>query len=475
MSRPSASELREALRAGLVQRLAPAGWREGSDDGHSLVALACPVGDGFVATIEVWQASSYPDRPPVVVTYMHAGVGFEALQRLAPLLGVFELDVKSAVIWPQAAAEDEDQGEDFEEDEEEEFDEGEDNDDEEQWEGRELRTFADADLLAAELAPVALERAIPYARRYADLDVLLTKVPGPRSGSVSHAALLAAAGRFDEAKASLAQLPPPAPGLGWMREQQRAARQLERWIDSGGDPALIPEAPPPPRYQRSPPPSMSKVWRESRARFAAVDVVRREGIGKDRAELRAMLERELAARGLRESPLWFEQTLDHLHDSSAEKRELLVKGLIGAGKLGIKAFKGIREGRSLPDLSVPDWLEPPARAAWSVPRQHPGRWAEVQISEGSEEWLERVYQAIPRLFGSTASLQAWLDWDANEEHCLAVHIGERWVGRLDESAATACRAVMDAAGERDESPNTQARLTPRPRPAGYLLEVQLPA
>jgi hypothetical protein len=35
--------------------------------------------------------------------------------------------------------------------------------------------------------------------------------------------------------------------------------------------------------------------------------------------------------------------------------------------------------------------------------------------------------------------------------------------------------VMETAGERDESPCTQARLTPRPRPGGYLLEVQLPS
>jgi hypothetical protein len=469
VSRPSASELRESLRAGLVARMAPEGWRQVGDDGQRLVALVCPVADEFVATIEVWQASSHPDRPPVVVTYMHAGVGYEPLRRLAPLLGMFGLDVHSALVWPEAFADDENEdGEDGEDDEE---DEGE---DEERWDGRELYTSADADRLAAELAAVALDRAVPYARRYADLDVLLARVPGARSGTGRRAALLAAAGRFDEAKASLAQLPAPAPGLDWMRDEQRAARQLRRWIDSGGDPALIPEEPPPPRYQRSPPPSMSILWTESRATSAAVDVVRREGVGKDRADLRAMLERELAERGVSKSPLWFEQTLDHLHDTSADKRELLVKGLISAGKLGIKAFKGIREGQSVPDLSVPEWLRPPIRAAWPVPRQHPARWAEVQIAEESGEWLDRVYQAVPRLIGSTASLEAWLDWDADRKRDLAVHVGELKVGMLDESATTAFRAVMEAAGERDESPSTQARLTPRPTPGRYLVEVALP-
>lgn len=464
--------MREALRAGLVERLASGGWRRVGSDGHRLVALVCPVADEFVATIEVWQASSYPDRPPVVVTYMHAGVGYEPLRRLAPLLGMFGLDVHSTLIWPEPFDEDEDEDEDDHKDKDKDDEDA--DADAERCDGRELRTLADADRLAAELAAVALERAVPYARRHADLDVLLARVAGTRSATIRSAALLATAGRFDEAKEVLARLPPPAPGLDWMRDEQRAARQLQRWIDSGGDPALIPDEPPPPRYQRSPPPSMSKLWKQSRATSAAVDEVRRAGGGKDRAELRAMLERELAKRGVSESPLWFEQTLDHLHDTPADKRELLVNGLIGAGKLGIKAFKGIREGQSLPDLSVPEWLKPPARAAWPVPRQRPAGWAEVQIAEESGEWLERVYQAIPRLIGSTASLVAWLDWDTDQERDLAVHIGERKVGTLEESATTAYRAVMEAAGDRDESPYTQARLTPRPTPGSYLLEVELP-
>ena len=71
-------------------------------------------------------------------------------------------------------------------------------------------------------------------------------------------------------------------------------------------------------------------------------------------------------------------------------------------------------------------------------------------------------------------LQAWLDWQADAERCLAVYLGERQVGTLDETATTAYRAVMQAAGERDESPYMQARLTPRPGSGGYLLEVQLP-
>lgn len=139
------------------------------------------------------------------------------------MLGVFDLDVQSTVLWPQAFAEDR---EEDDKDEENDLDDDEDGEDEERWYGRELRTLDDADRLAAELAEVALERAVRYAKRYATLDTLLERVEWNRTVSVRYAALLAAAGRFEEAKASLPQLPAPAPGLSLMRVEQRAARQL---------------------------------------------------------------------------------------------------------------------------------------------------------------------------------------------------------------------------------------------------------
>jgi hypothetical protein len=131
---------------------------------------------------------------------------------------MFDLDVQSALVWPEAFAtpEDDDEERDEEDDDADDDDEDEEDDEDpaEEWHGRELRTLDDVHQLAGELAVVAAERAIPYAKRYADLDRLIARVPGPHWGSVRRAALLAAAGRFDEARASLAVLPAPAwPGL----------------------------------------------------------------------------------------------------------------------------------------------------------------------------------------------------------------------------------------------------------------------
>ena len=135
-------------------------------------------------------------------------------------------------------------------------------------------------------------------------------------------AVLGAAGRFQEASAALARYRPSTGSRARDRDARRFLHQVRRYIDSGGDLSIVPDEAPPSRYatETSERPSVSAVWRESRARGEAVDVVKGMSPDTDRSELRAALERELAARGLTESPLWFEQTLDHLHDSPSNER-----------------------------------------------------------------------------------------------------------------------------------------------------------
>jgi hypothetical protein len=87
-----------------------------------------------------------------------------------------------------------------------------------------------------------------------------------------------------------------------------------------------------------------------------------------RARPPASLERELAARGLSESPLWYEHTLDHLHDTPVERAQQLARGVRAAAGLGVRAVRALREHRPPPDLSPPAWLDPPDRAAYGVPK-----------------------------------------------------------------------------------------------------------
>lgn len=258
------------------------------------------------------------------------------------------------------------------------------------------------------------------------------------------------------------------------REARRFVRQLGRWIDSGGDPALLPSKPPPPRVEPTERPSMSELWRESRARRDAVDAVRQAGRGKDRAKLRSMLEAQLAARGLSESPLKLEQTLDHLWDSPAEEARQTAQGVKSLGKIALGVLTMMR-GREHPDLSTPQWLEPHDRASYPVPRNAQSRWTAVRLDPGAGAWIEHVDAALPRAFGATSTFDAWLDKQLShtEPSRLAVHIGEQQVGTLDADATTVYTPIMDDAAQRDELPYTQARLTLTPE-SGYLLELRLP-
>jgi hypothetical protein len=433
----------------------------------------CPVADDFAATIEVWSDFSSSERPPLSVSYMHAGVAYEPLRRLAPLLGVFDLAVLSAVVWPDAAADDLDrdlEAWDDDEDRDDWDDELEDEeDDEDEYQPRELRTLDDADRLAAELAELARERAVPYARRYSDLDVVLKAVPGPRAGSIKRPALLAAAGRFDEARALLVRVPPPAPGLTWMREHRRAARQLERWMDSGGDPALIPAAPPPDAWSSEPSkrPTVAETLAHTRLRQAAVDVVKDAAPDSDRDQLRAILDAELASRGLHESAIWKEGILDQLTTTHAEQWRSLATGI---GRIGIGIAKAVRD-KQLPDLQQPAILDPPERAAYTLPDTR--QTVTIELDPSADAWFDSLDGQIRSMLG-IARLEAWIVWDPeppNPDSVLAVHIGRQRVGQIPAEHIDQYRLALDAATARDELPVLAAILKQRSRPPRYILEI----
>ena len=192
-----------------------------------------------------------------------------------------------------------------------------------------------------------------------------------------------------------------------------------------------------------------------------------------------MLQSELARRGVDENPLWFEERLDPLETTRAERAQQGVQALKTLGKFGLFVAKAIREHElpDLPDMSVPDWLEPPAPAVYAVPqRRDPGRqWTAVRLQEGIEEWLPLVHAALPRLIKmvESATLEAWLVREQGDDH-LSVHLGDRRVGSLDEESTVAYRDAIDAAAKRAELVCVEARLTPIAAEQRYLLEVALP-
>jgi hypothetical protein len=333
----------------------------------------------------------------------------------------------------------------------------------------EVRTMRDVPNAVETLAALIAEHAAAYAERYTSHQALL--MDGTVAGDLRAPALLAAVGRFEEAGLALDRYEPSARSGSLSRRERRTAYQLRRWLNSHGDAALLPSEPPPSdtedRLRR---PSLAEISADVDARREATDMVRRTGRGRDRDELRQLLERELAHRGVTESPLGLERALDHLWDTPAERFHNGVQGLRALGRMGLGAAKAIRD-RELPDWSRPQWLEPPEPAYYELARTD--RWAQVTLEDEVEDRLERIHHAVhPRVLG-IASLTAWLKTGPNGSD-IAVHIGQQRLGVLPADTAAAYRPIMQSAAFREEFPVLAARLTHRAQPPRYLLEINRP-
>ena len=171
-------------------------------------------------------------------------------------------------------------------------------------------------------------------------------------------------------------------------------------------------------------------------------------------------------------PLWVEQTLDHLWDSPLDQAQSGIQALKTLGKVGLGMAKAIRE-RDFPDLSPPDWLEPPDDALYEFPATQPR--VGVVLDHDARPWLDRIFDALPKLEG-LAALTAWLTEPAAATPAighLIVHLGPQAVGTVPAPDCEAFRSVCDAAAARAEHPCVQALLGRRE--GDYLLQIGKPA
>jgi hypothetical protein len=185
-----------------------------------------------------------------------------------------------------------------------------------------------------------------------------------------------------------------------------------------------------------------------------------------------MLREALARHGARkQSPLWIESRLDHLWDSPEDRVQLGIKMLKGAARLGIGVAKAIRD-RELPDMSLPDWLEPPDHALYEVPRSD--EWVAAELDPDARAWLDRAHEAAPRAFG-IAMLSSWLRPAEGTDgaEALDIYIGEHRVGKVPAEDTLAYEAVVADATARGEHPCLEAHLARRG--TNYILELAKPA
>ena len=181
-----------------------------------LAEFVRPLHDDMAATASVGRAGSIPDRLPVWVTHVHVGASYEPLRRLWTLLGD---DYRLALIHERVFPDDsvEPEGD----------------------EGRRLKVSSDAEAEAAvdKIAGLVLREAIPFAERYRGVEALLDEFGfDEQKGVVDQraVAVLAAAGRFEEASAALARYRPTAISRHGEREARRFVHQVppvhrQRW------------------------------------------------------------------------------------------------------------------------------------------------------------------------------------------------------------------------------------------------------
>jgi hypothetical protein len=442
-------EVEARVRSELTERLAGDGWTPGFA-AFALIAFIKPLSEEFAATVSV------TDGLPEFRPHVFFGVAYEPLRRLAPLLGRgFALHV-----WHVDAEEDPAEADDELEDEDEDPDDAE-----------EIRTPAQVTELCEHIVGLVRDHGTDFAAEHGSVEALLGEDPDEGDVHLMQVAILAAARRFDEAERLLGAWSPDEHMPSYFEHEERVlARRLRRWIDSRGDPALMPADFPPERSSgpSANRPSVVALWREVRAQDAAVKAVAEARGGRSRDELRTMLRDELARRSVSASPLWIEARLDQLGATKAEQWQAFGRALLRIGRGIAKAI----DERSLPDLEPPAWLAPPDFAGYPLPRTR-REAVGVVIDDDAFDYLARIYDAVTTVL-DIARLEAWLSWDGESDdghRRLAVGLGTRLVGEVAPDAVARYLPAMEAAATRDEVPYVDARIIRRPPPDRYLLEI----
>jgi hypothetical protein len=304
------------------------------------------------------------------------------------------------------------------------------------------------------------------------------------------AALLAGAGRYDEARRALAQCEQRDSRDG-DRENARFVRQLTRWVQHAGALAL-PETPaewPPDwkaRWRNSPPlPGLAQFAAENmpeiQARREAVRAVRAASAGKSRDELRDLLHRELVDREVSMQPVAFEQTIESLataHEPFGKTR-ITVRGLRALWDLAHSTSPIHRMVSDQPDEEPDDhpdpaWMTTPERAAYPIRASGRERVA-VQLDPAAVRWLDGVLSASGPVMDRMRPVEVWFaaDEPSGGLQRLSVYIGSKRVGELDADATERFRGALEAAAERHEDLWTDAHLTRLPG-TRHVLDVPLP-
>jgi hypothetical protein len=305
-------------------------------------------------------------------------------------------------------------------------------------------------------------------------------------------ALLASAGRYEEARRELAEHGHlESEQARSPREYRRFVRQLTRLLDMGSGFSLPTS---PPRWptcpvQPQPPQSFRQVFSEqrpeARTRQEAVDTVRAISKGKTRTELRTLLARELDQRKASMDTGSFDVTLDVLVTEQKRfgRTRLALRAARALWELGSSSHKQLEVVSKRPSNDVdtePEaespLMKPPDRAAypiWSIG----DRSVAVELDATARSRLDSVMKSGASEIRDSRFVDVWFTWDGGSPAVgshLNVYIGTQRVGQLNVDTSEHFRPAMEAAADRDEDPWMTARLKKGLGEMPYVLEIALP-
>ena len=195
----------------------------------------------------------------------------------------------------------------------------------------------------------------------------------------------------------------------------------------------------------------------------AIEAVQARQAGKDRAELRSMLEQELDRRGIARDPTWVEEKLDELESSETERAQQMQRSRAAAvrtfGKLSraLRRETQARADRVVPAAfaalakagQAPEWMAVPGGSLYpSVPGVGAEKRA-VRVGADAGPMLEQVFISMTGRFGgSRAVFEVWFSPAESDPERVAVHVGKTCVGTLDRDTSDRLRPVMEVAERR---------------------------
>jgi hypothetical protein len=288
-----------------------------------------------------------------------------------------------------------------------------------------LETLADVDRMVGMLRS---RQTMPFDGDLADVQDI-DPVHWEHASGQLIAALLAGAKRFREARQVLSEHQQCAGIEGWApREYRRFARQLQRFLDAGGE-LVLPSSPPswPPVAEHAPVHGLAKTPKDARAQSS-----------------------DRSPRKLRG-----------------------IKDLLASLRVPPRGDDGQRP-RDIPEDEYIE-LEPPDRAAYPILANGPDRVA-AQLHPTMRATIDRIAAEVPSAIGMRL-VTVWLTRQRRNSpqvpDGLNVHIGSQCVGELDGDVAERLRPALEAAAERDEDPWAYAYLSTCRAAMPYRLEIAM--